>query len=301
MNISSSPDRNETMVVNIGHRDLPIFRTESKSILSPTTGFIKRAGFTHSLTPARNCTYGCSYCYVPTMRLQGGLKREDWLRWGHHTTYKSNAAELLDRQLRPSQIIYCSPMVDPYQPTEHEISQMPEILEILCEHPPAVFVLQTRGTLVLRDMYLLRKLAERTRFRISFSLTTDRDDIRKIYEPHCETIQERVEAMHQLTSNGFAVHCTLAPILPCNPVHLADLALSSTSQDVIADPLHQRITKPHGATTRPEALKISDVHATRQWHQPEFQRQVLETICTRIKSAGRCFGVGEDGFRMLTR
>jgi hypothetical protein len=30
---------------------------EAKSILSPTGGFIWEAGFTHSLSPARNCTY----------------------------------------------------------------------------------------------------------------------------------------------------------------------------------------------------------------------------------------------------
>jgi len=53
----------------------------ARSILSPTTGFIAEAGFTHSLTPARNCTFGCTYCYVPTMRIQGGLQPEDWRRW----------------------------------------------------------------------------------------------------------------------------------------------------------------------------------------------------------------------------
>ncbi|MEY2395465.1 MAG: hypothetical protein QOF94_1810, partial [Acidobacteriaceae bacterium] len=54
-----------------------VFQSESKSILSKTTGFIAQAGFTHSLTPARNCTFGCSYCYVPTMGIYGGLKQED--------------------------------------------------------------------------------------------------------------------------------------------------------------------------------------------------------------------------------
>ena len=92
----------------------------ARSILSPTSGFIREAGFTHSLSPARNCTYGCSYCYVPTMRLQGGLSKEDWENWGKFTTFKHNAAELLARELRPAQRIYCSPVVDPYQPAERE-------------------------------------------------------------------------------------------------------------------------------------------------------------------------------------
>ena len=74
--------------------------TDASTILSRTSGFIAQAGFTHSLTPARNCTLGCSYCYVPTMRIQGGLRPEDWQRWGKFTTFKQNAAALLINELR---------------------------------------------------------------------------------------------------------------------------------------------------------------------------------------------------------
>src|SRR5438045_397944 len=136
-----------------------VFEAESRSILSATTGFIAEAGFTHSLTPARNCTFGCTYCYVPTMRLQGGLKPGDWNHWGQFTTFKSNAAELLRSALRPHQIIYCSPLVDPYQPAERESPHMPEILGALIDQPPRVFVIQTRGPLILRDVVLLQALA----------------------------------------------------------------------------------------------------------------------------------------------
>src|SRR5579862_1309595 len=93
-----------------------VFETQARSILSRTTGFIAEAGFTHSLTPARNRTFGCTYCYVPTLGIYGGLKPEDWQRWGQFTTFKTNAAELLLRESKAAQKIYCSPLVDPYQP-----------------------------------------------------------------------------------------------------------------------------------------------------------------------------------------
>ena len=118
----------------------------TRTILSPTSGFIRDAGFTHSLTPARNCTFGCSYCYVPTMRLQGGLQPADWQRWGQFTTFKPDAPALLAKQLRPHQVIYCSPLVDPYQPAEAAERLMPQLLAVLAEQPPRCFVLQTRGT-----------------------------------------------------------------------------------------------------------------------------------------------------------
>ena len=128
---------------------------DARSILSQTSGFIAAAGFTHSLTPARNCTFGCSYCYVPTLGVFGGLKQDDWTHWGTRTTVKANAPDLLTRSLRPGQIIYCSPLVDPYQPAEAVVMMMPRLLEVLVRVPPRVFVVQTRGPLVTRDINLL--------------------------------------------------------------------------------------------------------------------------------------------------
>src|SRR3984893_1504769 len=150
----------------------------AKNILTRTSGFIAQAGFTHSLTPARNCTFGCTYCYVPTMGIYGGLKPDDWKHWGQFTTFKSNAPELLRRQLRAGQIIYCSPLVDPYQPVEESEALIPRILYELLASPPRVFVIQTRGTLILRDLAQLTALSRVTTLRVSFSINTNREETR---------------------------------------------------------------------------------------------------------------------------
>ena len=271
----------------------------ASTILSQTSGFIAEAGFTHSLTPARTCLFGCTYCYVPTLRIFGGLKPADWQHWGRHTTMKTNAAELLRRQLSPSQRIYCSPLVDPYQPAEAQARLMPEILESLCQRPPAVFVMQTRGALILRDLQWLLELSQRTRLRVSFSLTTDRDDVRKLYEPHCDSVEERLRVISRLSDAGIAVYCTLAPLLPCDPVRLAEAALDATSHGVIVDPLHNREGKPRGATTRPEGLHVSKANGFDEWHSRDFQVGVVDLIQSRVEMAGREFGVGAAGFRML--
>ena len=273
----------------------------ARSILSPTNGFIAGAGFTHSLTPARNCTYGCLYCYVPTMRIYGGLQPEDWRRWGQFTTFKDNAAGLLRKRLRPDQRIYCSPVTDPYQPAEAARELMPEILEALAERPPLVLALQTRGPLITRDIALLRELAGRTTLRVSFSLTTDREDVRRRYEPRCEPIEERLEAMRALRDAGLRVHATLAPILPCDPERLAALALEATDLDVIADPLHVRATKPRGATTRAVADTLGRRLGHERWFDPAFQAEALERIEAVVARAGRRLGVGPAGFAWLAR
>ena len=279
---------------------LPIFEAEAKSILSRTSGFIAEAGFTHSLTPARNCTFGCTYCYVPTMRVQGGLKPDDWRRWGQFTTFKSNAAELLGRALRPEQRIYCSPLVDPYQPAEEQRGLMPAVLDALIAQPPEVFCLQTRGTLALRDLARLQQLSERTTLRISFSLTTDRDDVQRWYEPHCASFTERLAAMRELCDAGLRVHATLAPLLPCNLERLARAALDASNEDVICDPFHVRQTKPNGATTRPQADAISRVRGFEAWHDPQFQGEAAARIATIVHAAGRRCATGTAAFQWLS-
>jgi DNA repair photolyase len=279
----------------------PIRTANARSILSPVSGFLREAAFTHSLTPARNCTYGCTYCYVPTMRVYGGLKREDWENWGRWTTLKANAAELLQNELRPDQVIYCSPLVDPYQPAEAEARLMPGVWEALLRHPPRVFVLQTRGTLALRDIDLLREIAERTQLRVSFSVTTDCEEIRRLYEPHCEPNSERLDAIARLRDAGIEAYATLAPLLPCDPENLARLALGASGRDLIGDPLHVRSAKPRGATSRDAAFRIAEVQGHREWFEEKFQQSVIERIGTVAEARGKRFEVGPKGFGRLAR
>jgi len=278
-----------------------IHRAEAAGILSPTSGYIAQAGFTHSLSPARNCTYACSYCYVPTMGIYGGLKPDDWKNWGHFTTFKSNAPALLRKSLRPGQVIYCSPLVDPYQPAEESEAAMPALLDEMIEQPPRVFTVQTRGPLIMRDIARLQRLAQLTTVRISFSITTDSETVRRWYEPHCAPIPERLETLRSLRAAGLSAYATLAPLLPCNPEALIDVALDASDQDIICDPFHVRAVKKHGATTRDAALRISRARGFTEWHDPAFQAAAVETMRLRAESAGRGFVTGTEGFALLSK
>jgi DNA repair photolyase len=278
-----------------------VLEAEAKSILSATTGFIAEAGFTHSLTPARNCTFGCTYCYVPTMGIYGGLKPEDWRHWGHFTTFKTNAPELLRRQLRANQVIFCSPLVDPYQPAEEGQQLMPRVLAELAARPPRICVIQTRGPLIVRDLARLLELSRCTTLRVSFSLTTNREAVRKLYEPHCATLDCRLKAIQTLREAGITTFATLAPLLPCDPEELAGIALEASDRDIIGDPLHVRSVKPRGATTRDAAFAISQKNGLSEWLDAEFQDEVAERIGRVVRQAGRRFATGPEGFGWLTQ
>ncbi len=276
-----------------------IYEAPARSILSPVSGFLAEAGFTHSLTPSRNCTFGCLYCYVPTMRVQGGLQKDDWLHWGESTTFKSNAAELLARSLRPDQVIYCSPLTDPWQPAEATRQLMPGLLEAVIASPPKVFTIQTRGPLILRDLKLLTALKERTSLRVSFSVTTDRDDVRRIFEPHCASIGERWHAIKQLTDAGIETSVALAPILPCDPEALVQRAIACSRGPVVADPFHVRSVKRSGATTKPAAIAICERYGWTDWLEPAFQNDTLARMRICAGKSGRRFGYGPSGFGLL--
>lgn len=266
------------------------------SILSRTTGFIAEAGFSHSLTPARNCTFGCTYCYVPTMRIYGGLKPDDWRRWGQFTTFKTGAAESLARELKPEQRIYCSPLVDPYQPAEAEEQLMPRILDAVIARPPRRFVLQTRGPLILRDVERLREIPN---LRVSFSITTDREEVRRLYEPHCASIEERLSVIGALRAAGIEVYATLAPLLPCDPERLARMAIRVSGRNLVGDPLHIRAVKPRGATTREAAFRIAQAQGHPEWLDAPFQAAMVERIDREARRAGFSFETGPRGFARL--
>lgn len=228
------------------------------------------------------------------MRVQGGLKPEDWKHWGQWTTFKRNAPDLLRKALRPGQVIYCSPLTDPYQPAEAERQLMPGILRSVAAGPrDVIFVVQTRGPLVLRDIRLLQGM------RVSFSVTTDREDVRRIFEPHCAPVEERWRTIAGLREAGIQVFVTLAPLLPCDPEALMQRALEATGGAVIADPFHTRSVKKSGATTRDAAFAICGKYGWTEWLDPGFQNSVLLRMKRVAEAAGRPFGHGPGGFSLL--
>jgi DNA repair photolyase len=164
-----------------------------------------------------------------------------------------------------------------------------------------VFAIQTRSPLILRDLGLLLSLRTRTRLRVGFSITTDRDDVRRVFEPHCASVEERWNAIESLCAAGIDTSVTLAPILPCNPEALIDKAVACSIGPLIADPLHVRAAKRFGATTRAAAEAICERHGWNDWLEPVFQQAILVRMKRRASAAGREIGCGPAGFGMLAR
>lgn len=177
--------------------------------------------------------------------------------------------------------------------------QMPRILDAVIASPPRIFVLQTRGPLILRDLDQLLTLSQRTKLRVSFSITTNCEDVRTLYEPHCARYEERLETLRILRDAGIETYATLAPLLPCDPEALACAAMEATGRDLIGDPLHVRAVKRSGATTRDAAWKISAANRHQDWLDPAFQATIVERIQREARAAGHQFNTGPVGFSLL--
>src|SRR3979411_805772 len=172
-------------------------------------------GFDRSINPYRGCEHGCVYCFArPThayLGLSPGLDFETKL------FAKPDAPHLLERELSASgyvpKPVAIGTNTDPYQPIERRYEVMRRILEVLDKagHPVGIV---TKSSLVLRDLDILARMAERNLAKVALSVTTLDPKLARIMEPRAPTPTRRLEALRQLSDAGVPTMVMVAPIIP---------------------------------------------------------------------------------------
>jgi DNA repair photolyase len=171
--------------------------------------------FDRSINPYRGCEHGCSYCYArPThayMGLSPGLDFESKL------FVKSNAAELLRQELSAQgyapRTIALGANTDPYQPIERQHRITRRVLEVLAEfgHPVGIV---TKSALVLRDIDILKPMAERNLVKVAISVTSLDPRLSRSMEPRAATPAKRLGALEILSAAGIPTTVMVAPVIP---------------------------------------------------------------------------------------
>ena len=171
--------------------------------------------FDRSINPYRGCEHGCVYCFArPThafLGLSPGLDFESKL------FMKPDAPELLERELAaPSyvpKVIAIGTNTDPYQPIERQYKIMRGILEVLerAGHPVGIV---TKSALVLRDLDILARMAQRDLVKVAISVTTLDAKLARTMEPRASTPPRRLEALRQLVKAGVPASTLVAPVIP---------------------------------------------------------------------------------------
>ena len=172
-------------------------------------------GFDRSINPYRGCEHGCIYCFArPThafLGLSPGVDFETKL------FAKTNAGQALERELAdPSyrvETIAIGTNTDPYQPIERRYRIMRRILEILSatNHPVGIV---TKSALVLRDLDILKSMAERGLVKVALSVTTLDRKLARAMEPRASTPDKRLETLARLVDAGIPAAVMVAPVIP---------------------------------------------------------------------------------------
>jgi DNA repair photolyase len=171
--------------------------------------------FDRSINPYRGCEHGCVYCYArPThayLGLSPGLDFESKL------FIKPNAPDLLERELSAPgyvpKIIAIGSNTDPYQPIERRYKIMRQILEVLerAGHPVGIV---TKSALILRDLDILARMAQRELVKVAISVTTLDSTLARVMEPRASTPMRRLDALRQLVKAGVPASTLVAPVIP---------------------------------------------------------------------------------------
>jgi DNA repair photolyase len=195
-------------------RGITFYEVRAKSIVNRVPPE-SRIGFRWTINPYRGCSHACFYCFARKTHTYLDLDAgEDF---NSRIVVKVNAPELLRRELaRPAwagEHIAMGTNVDPYQRAEGRYRLMRGILEAMrdARNP---FSILTKGSLILRDIDLLRECAEVADVGTNVSVGFVDRGLWRLLEPGTPSPQKRLEVCHALNAAGISCGVLMAPIIP---------------------------------------------------------------------------------------
>ena len=194
-------------------RGITFIEAEAKTIINHVPG--NAMPFSWTINPYRGCSHACTYCFARVthtyMDMSAGKDFETKI------VVKINAPEVLRAQLRSRRWhgdhIAMGTATDPYQRAEGRYQLMRGIITALTDYRNPFSIL-TKGTLILRDLDLLKEAAKATDVSTAFSIGTLDEDAWRASEPGTPHPRARMDAVAALNDAGIPCGVMLAPILP---------------------------------------------------------------------------------------
>ena len=171
----------------------------AKSILSANNG----------MNIYRGCTHGCIYC---DSRSECYGMRDIF----EDISVKVNSLQLLEKALlskRKKCMIGTGSMSDPYMHIENQLQYTRNALKLIYKYGFGGTII-TKSDLVLRDLDLIKKINNDTKFVVQMTMTTFDEKLCSILEPNVCTTKKRFEALKIFNENGIDTIVWLTPILP---------------------------------------------------------------------------------------
>ncbi len=204
----------------VRHFDAPealetrFYEVRAKSVINRVPE-ASQVPFRWTINPYRGCSHACVYCFArPTHKYLDFDAGRDFER---EIVVKVNAPEALRAELaRPSwegEHIALGTNTDPYQWVEGRYKLMTGIWEAMRDAANPCSIL-TKSPLLLRDLHVMRQIAERTEFSAALSVPTLDERAWRSTEPHSPNPRARLEAVGELSRAGIRTGVLIAPLIP---------------------------------------------------------------------------------------
>jgi DNA repair photolyase len=184
----------------------------------------KRVPFEWTINPYRGCEFACKYCYA---RYTHEYMELDGSEFEKKIYVKKDAGVLLARDVAhkysyaseksggtQAEHIAIGTATDPYQPAEREYGVTRACLEELAKREGLSVSLITKSDQIVRDIDVLKRIAERSDLAIDITVTTLRPRLARLLEPRAPRPDLRLEAVKQLREAGLAVGVSASPLIP---------------------------------------------------------------------------------------
>lgn len=172
-------------------------------------------GLDYSVNPYQGCEHGCIYCYA----------RNTHEYWGYSAGYdfeqkiivKQHFIEALEKQFSSKKWvpkpIMLSGNTDCYQPIEKKLEITRRVLQTCLKYKHPIGII-TKNALILRDMDILKELAQYNLVHVMISITGTDESMRLKLEPRTSTYKNRFMILEALTQNNIPCGVMVAPVIP---------------------------------------------------------------------------------------
>ncbi|WP_330241549.1 Rv2578c family radical SAM protein [Streptomyces sp. NBC_00525] len=195
-------------------RGITFHEIRARSIVNRVPG-ASRMPFEWTVNPYRGCTHACVYCFA--RKTHSYLDLDTGIGFDSQIVVKVNAPELVRREIASPRWhgahIAMGTNVDCYQRAEGRYRLMPGILSALRDHANPFSIL-TKGTLILRDLELLRQSAEVTEVGVSVSVGFVDAGLWRTVEPGTPSPERRLDVVRRLSEAGIGCGVLMAPVVP---------------------------------------------------------------------------------------
>ncbi|QSB14076.1 Rv2578c family radical SAM protein [Natronosporangium hydrolyticum] len=285
-----------------GFAGMTFYEIQAKSIINRVPG-ASHVPFDWTINPYRGCSHACVYCFARNTHTY--LDLDPGADFDRQVVVKVNAPELLRRELAaPSwrgAAIAMGTNVDCYQRAEGRYQLMRGVIGALRDFANPFSIL-TKGTLILRDLDLLRQAATVTTVGLAVSVGSVDEQLWRTVEPGTPSPRRRLEVVRRLTDAGFRVGVLMAPILPGltdDPAQLEETVAAiaaAGAASLTPLPLHLRpgAREWYGqwlAREHPQLVQhYRDLYGKGSYAPQAYQREVT----ARVRQAARRHGIGRD-------